>query len=674
MKFFRIKKYRLALMLILISALITTTGVAAATDSWQNIGPAGFSAGTAGDPSMALDGSTPYVAYSDGGYSFRATVMRYNGTSWETVGPAGFTTANSISLALDGSTPYVAYQDGIHSYKTTVMRYNGTSWETVGPAGFSAGTANYISLALDGSTPYVAFRDYYNSQKATVMRYNGMNWETVGMAGFTAGTASYISLALDGSTPYVACRDGGNSDKATVMRYNGTSWETVGSDGFSTGTASYTSIALDGSTPYIAYRDGDYSFSRVTVKKYNGTSWETVGPAGFSAGTTNSISLALNGSTPYVAYQDGGISYKATVKRYNGTSWETVGSIGFSAGTVYSVSLALDGSTPYVAYQDGGNASKATMMAFTAPPTVISSSPVNGATIQSTNTLTVGFNKDMLHDNSAHAADHIANYLLIEANGDGFQTSSCSAGVGGNDNKITFLSAVYDNNTGNGPYQATLGVAPFDSGSYRLLVCGSASIQDLAGNVLNGGEDTLIHFTVAAADQPAELPKTGFPPGLVTQLPKQGLSEMYQQYRYISLEIPSLGVRAPIVGIPLSQDGWDLSWLGDQVGWLHGTAFPSWAGNSALSAHVYNANGQPGPFHDLSRLVWGDKLIVHAFGQSYIYEVREVESYTRPGDTSSVFRHEEYPWLTLITCKGYDEENNSYRWRVIVRAVQIKIN
>jgi len=45
-----------------------------------------------------------------------------------------------------------------------------------------------------------------------------------------------------------------------------------------------------------------------------------------------------------------------------------------------------------------------------------------------------------------------------------------------------------------------------------------------------------------------------------------------------------------------------------------------------------------------------------------------------PDNTSSVFEHEDYPWLTLITCKGYDEENDTYNWRVVVRAVQTRID
>jgi hypothetical protein len=35
--------------------------------------------------------------------------------------------------------------------------------------------------------------------------------------------------------------------------------------------------------------------------------------------------------------------------------------------------------------------------------------------------------------------------------------------------------------------------------------------------------------------------------------------------------------------------------------------------------------------------------------------------------------HEELPWLTLITCQGYDEVSHGYEFRTVVRAVQVKV-
>jgi len=304
-------------------------------------------------------------------------------------------------------------------------------------------------------------------------------------------------------------------------------------------------------------------------------------------------------------------------------------------------------------------------------PLAKSSVPADGAVLTSEPTeLTVTFNEDVKNDGSGGAANTLANYLLLEAAGDGgFETAGCNgAGVAGTDTEIPIITAVYDRAS----FTSTLTVSPaLPIGSYRLYVCGTTSIEDLAGNKLNDGlSDAQVNFIVQA---PGVLPATGFAPGVVTQLPKQGSSEAYQENGYLSLEIPALGVEASIVGVPVSADGWNLSWLGDQAGWLHGTAFPSWAGNSAITAHVYDANGQPGLFNNLGGLKWGDEVIVHAYGKAYVYEVRTVKNYVRPDDTSSVYEHEEYPWLTLITCKGYNEDSDSYRWRVTVRAVQVDV-
>jgi LPXTG-site transpeptidase (sortase) family protein len=148
------------------------------------------------------------------------------------------------------------------------------------------------------------------------------------------------------------------------------------------------------------------------------------------------------------------------------------------------------------------------------------------------------------------------------------------------------------------------------------------------------------------------------------------LNDVYTPLGDLWLEIPSLGVMTNIVGAPRSDGDWKVDWLGDQAGWLHGTAFPTWEGNSVVTAHVYLPNGLPGPFVDLVKLGWGDQVIVHAYGQRYIYEIRSNRTVS---PQTSVFEHEEYPWLTLITCQGYDETSDSYLYRTVVRAVQVRI-
>ena len=353
---------------LIIVAFLLACGWANA-QSWLPLGPSDFnqaSLSNAAYTSIAIDGSgTPYVAYSDEGNSGKATVSKYNGSSWEIVGSAAFSAGyvNYTSIAINSSgIPYVVYKDAGNGNKATVMKFNGSSWETVGIAGFSAGQVDYTSIAIDGSgVPYVVYEDWGNSNKATVMKYNGSSWEIVGSAAFSAGYVNYTSIAVNSSgIPYVVYQDVINSYKATVMKFSGTSWEIVGSVGFSAGTAAYTSIAINYSgIPYVVYQDAINS-NKATVKKLSGSSWVTVGTVGFSAGTVFFNTIAFNnGGTPYVAYEDGGNSNKATVKKFNGTSWETVGIVGFSSADALTPSIALNtNGTPYVVYRDNNPISK----------------------------------------------------------------------------------------------------------------------------------------------------------------------------------------------------------------------------------------------------------------------------------------------------------------------------
>jgi LPXTG-site transpeptidase (sortase) family protein len=167
------------------------------------------------------------------------------------------------------------------------------------------------------------------------------------------------------------------------------------------------------------------------------------------------------------------------------------------------------------------------------------------------------------------------------------------------------------------------------------------------------------------------LPATGFAPGVITSLPQQPKDSAYSAQGDLRLTIPKQNIDLPIVGVPLGKTGWDLTWLNKQIGYLEGTAYPTWDGNTGLTAHVYNADGTPGPFVNLHLLRYGDQVKIYAFGQIYTYEVRSV-SKVAPNDLSSL-SHTDRSTMTLITCQGYDVSKNTYNWRVVVKTVLVSI-
>jgi LPXTG-site transpeptidase (sortase) family protein len=169
----------------------------------------------------------------------------------------------------------------------------------------------------------------------------------------------------------------------------------------------------------------------------------------------------------------------------------------------------------------------------------------------------------------------------------------------------------------------------------------------------------------------ASAPETGFAPSRRTRLPEQPASLVYTEYQGLWLEIPSQGIDMEIVGVPLGVEGWDVTWLSDQAGYLAGTAFPTWQGNSVITGHAVLPSGLPGAFAVLPELQYGDQIVIHAWGTRYHYEIRESEV-LRPND-ASIFRHEEQSWLTLLTCQGYDRWSESYLRRRVVRAVLMKV-
>lgn len=146
---------------------------------------------------------------------------------WNTVGTAGFTTGTSEYATIEtyNNIPYIAFRDQSNGAKASVMKFNGSAWEYVGGAGFSSGIAGDTKIQFDNNgVLYVAYSENSLSGKATVKKFNGSAWETVGSEGFSAGNSFYFSLKFDNNNvPYLSYMDGvsGGGNKLTVKKFNG---------------------------------------------------------------------------------------------------------------------------------------------------------------------------------------------------------------------------------------------------------------------------------------------------------------------------------------------------------------------------------------------------------------------------------------------------------------------
>ncbi len=401
------------------------------TSSWEAVGSNGFTTGTASFTSLAISTDNAlYLAYQDGANNSKANVQIYNvaTATWDILGSAGFSVGSALytAIAVDkDNVPYVAYLDGSVSSRITLNKFNKAKsvWELTNSA-FSVGSVKYTSLLItDSNDIFVSYQDAgLNNQAAVKTLHRDLaQWETVGFANISASSAAaFTAIAVDGiGTPYITYRDEGNYGKAVAKKYlqATSSWQTLGDNEISKGGSAYNSISVsDSGDVYVAYQDDGY-FNKISVKKLSrdSTTWLTVGTEAFSAGKADYTTIVSdNNNIPYVIYKDAGAGNKAIVKRYNtlsaqwefvgtavsgssadyttiafdsnnklyasfvenskvsvkqfnqaSSAWEVVGSAGFSLESAQYLSLAIDNNNvPFVAYSDLAYNERATVKRY----------------------------------------------------------------------------------------------------------------------------------------------------------------------------------------------------------------------------------------------------------------------------------------------------------------------
>ncbi|MES2702683.1 MAG: Ig-like domain-containing protein [Bacteroidota bacterium] len=279
-------------------------------DNWVTVGKAGIGLGgtnlgnPVSHPTIVIDGNgTAYVAFE----ADKLHVMKYTG-SWVLQGSTGSTGISaggalfpSLAISSDGQ-PVVAYTDVANSFKATVLKYNGTSWTALGGAGVTAGQAPRVRLKIhpDG-TPYIAYIEG-SSYKVTVMKFNGSAWVYVGSAAFSPVTVNG-ELAFDISpagVPYVSFSDfSAGIPGVTTMKFDGSSWVNVGGAKYSLGMPVEVRMAIDGSgLPYVCYGH-QYADYKVVVKTLEPVSPPTAGAISGPATVVYGSTVTLSASVPH---------------------------------------------------------------------------------------------------------------------------------------------------------------------------------------------------------------------------------------------------------------------------------------------------------------------------------------------------------------------------------------
>lgn len=136
-----------------------------------------------------------------------------------------------------------------------------------------------------------------------------------------------------------------------------------------------------------------------------------------------------------------------------------------------------------------------------------------------------------------------------------------------------------------------------------------------------------------------------------------------------TLIIPSLNVFATVINVYLDGEAWDLSNLGNNVGYLQGTSRVDRGGNMVLAGHIETGRGEQAVFANLGDLQPGQPVLLIRNNAEFRYVVRE-RLVTGPDDLSILYPTDAET-LTLITCGAYNLFDDLYEERIVVIAERV---
>jgi hypothetical protein len=306
---------------------------------WQHIETPFFITGSSVlSYSFAVDNNeTPYLLLNDPLNGNKATVKKFDGTSWANVGGSAVssTSSNIMEMAIGpDNLPFIIYKEGI---VVKVKKFDGTNWASISSSDFQ-GLTNAVIKMDSSNMPYVLYT--YNSGSnyfSMLKKLNGSAWEEIGITDF-AGKGT--GLCLDSNNqPYILT-------DTTLRKFNGASWQTISTPSNIT-NGGVLAIDTDNNL-HLAYRTTLGSLSK-SLRKLVGSSWQTLLDSNYFGLPT----IFIEGNTLYEEHPEL-TSYYQIVQKQVGSSWVNLGQQSEMPSLLYH-DLSISNGVPIVAFKNGAN-------------------------------------------------------------------------------------------------------------------------------------------------------------------------------------------------------------------------------------------------------------------------------------------------------------------------------
>lgn len=147
-------------------------------DTWDLVGGTVDTGGTYLFQDMAIDkNDNIYVALAERNNQ-TCNVHKFVNGAWKLIGENIFgDKVGYVDIEVDGNGKvYVLVQDNRKMGKASVMSYDGSKWEKVGPPGFSEGKVYFTDMLIDqNNVPVVSYRDAGMDNQHVVRHYGTMS-------------------------------------------------------------------------------------------------------------------------------------------------------------------------------------------------------------------------------------------------------------------------------------------------------------------------------------------------------------------------------------------------------------------------------------------------------------------------------------------------------------------